>query len=499
MTMPQAAIDQAHDLPFLAGGGDMAGRIRLHNWSATPLGPIETWPEALKAAVRIILRTPIPIVMLWGPSGVMIYNDGYTEFAADRHPGQLGANVREGWAEVADFNDNVMNICLGGETLSYRDQELTLIRNGAAQQVWMNLDYSPVLDEQGHPVGVMAIVVETTARVLADRRIAAEHERLQRLFEQAPSFMAMLRGENHIFEMVNPGYMKLVGNRDVVGKTVAEALPEVATQGFIDMLDTAFRTGEAVTGQALPVLLQRSEDQAPEQRYVDLVYQPIRNDENVVTQIFVQGSDVTERVLGERQQQLLMSELDHRVRNTLATVCAIATRTLRGATSLEEAEASLNARILALSRAQDILTRRSSDGAELGSVIAASVRSHSDDHQRFRINGPAIKLNSGAALAFSLALNELSTNATKYGALSVDSGLVHITWTVEQRDNKRFLLITWEETGGPVVSPPTRRGFGSTLIEEAVAAETGGTTRLEYRPAGVLFTLDAPLEDIEEH
>jgi len=475
----------------------MAGRIRLHDWSATPLGPIEAWPEALKAAVRIILRTPIPIVMLWGPSGVMIYNDGYTEFAADRHPGQLGANVRDGWAEVADFNDNVMKVCLGGETLSYRDQELTLIRNGVAQQVWMNLDYSPVLDEHGVPVGVMAIVVETTARVLADRRIAAEHERLHRLFEQAPSFMAMLRGENHIFEMVNPGYLKLIGNRDVVGKTVAVALPEVATQGFADMLDKAFHSGEAVTGNAVPVWLQRIEGEGPEQRYVDFVYQPIRNEKNVVTHIFVQGSDVTERVLGERQQQLLMSELDHRVRNTLATVRAIATRTLRGATSLKEAEVSLNDRIVALSRAQDILTRRSGDGAEISSVITSAVRSH-NDRQRFRIDGPQLKLNSGAALALSLALHELSTNATKYGALSVDTGRVSITWTVEQRDNTSFLRITWQETGGPEVSPPTRRGFGSILIEEAVAAETGGTTRLDYLPTGVLFTLDAPLEKIEE-
>ena len=476
----------------------MAERIRHHDWSATPLGPVDTWPEALKAAVRLVLRTPVPIVMLWGPSGVMIYNDGYTEFAADRHPDQLGTGVRKGWSEVADFNDNVMKVCLAGGTLSYQDQELTLYRNGRAQQVWMNLDYSPVLDEQGQPAGVLAVVIETTARVLADRRNAAEQDRLQRLFEQAPSFMAMLRGENHVFEMVNPGFMRLVGHRDVLGRPVSEALPEVATQGFIDMLDTAFRSGDAVTGSALPILLERRDGQAPEQRYVDFVYQPIRNDANVVTHIFVQGSDVTERVVAERQQELLMHELNHRVKNTLAIVNALATRTLRGAASLKEAEVSLNARIMALARAQDVLTLRSGDGAEIGDAVTAAVQSHDDDRQRFQIDGPGLRLNSGAVLAFSLALHELSTNATKYGALSVDTGHVSIGWTVEQRDNEPLLRFTWEEAGGPVVSPPTRRGFGSMLIEEAVAAETGGTTHLDYRPSGVVFTLDAPLKAIEE-
>lgn len=496
--MTEAVADQECNLPFLAGNEEMAKRIRAFDWSKTPLGPLGDWPEALKTAVRIILHTPVPIVMLWGPSGVMIYNDGYTEFAADRHPALLGSNVREGWPEVADFNDNVMNVCLAGQTLTYKDQELTLNRNGMAQQVWMNLDYSPILDETGQPAGVMAIVIETTGRVLADRRNAAEHERLQRLFEQSPSFMAMLKGEDHVFEMVNPGYERLVGYRDVLGKTVAEALPEVASQGFVGMLDTAFRSGEAVTGTALPVLLQYSADQPREQRFVDLVYQPIRDDANVVTHIFVQGSDVTERVLGERQQKLLMNELDHRVKNTLATVRAIVTRTLRGASSLADAQASLNARIMALAEAQQLLTIRKGDGADIADVVVNAIRSLHDDCKRIKIAGPALKLSPSAALALSLALHELATNATRYGALSGDTGHVDIRWTLERDEGQPGLRFAWEEKGGPTVTPPARRGFGSTLIEEAVAAETSGTTRLDYLPAGVIFTLDAPLEAIEQ-
>ena len=489
--------DPTNDFPFLAGGGKMAKLIRHHNWSATPLGAIEDWPDALKAALRIVLRTPIPIVTLWGQSGTMIYNDGYIDFARSRHPEQLGLPVREGWPEVVDFNDNVMNICLAGGSLSYQNQEFTLYRNEVAQQVWMNLDYSPIVDEAGHPVGVMAIVIETTAQVLADRRNAAEHDRLQRMFEQAPAFMAIVRGDKHVFEMVNPGYLRLVGHRDILGKAVSEALPEVASQGFVDMLDTAFRSGEAVTGAALPVLLEREHGQTQEERFVDFVYQPIRNEENAVTHIFVQGSDVTERVIGLRRQKLLMHELSHRVKNSLAIVNAIATRTLRGAASLDEARVNLNARIVALSRAHNILIRRTGDGAEIGEVVRAAVQSHDDGRSTFQIEGPELNLTAGAALAISLALHELTTNATKFGALSLDTGQVSISWTIARQKDGPVLQFIWEESGGPHVSLPTRQGFGSTLIEKAIATETGGTARIDYRPTGVCFTLEAPQASVQ--
>jgi len=113
------------------------------------------------------------MVMLWGEDGIMLYNDAYSVFAGGRHPILLGSKVREGWPEVANFNDNVMRVGLAGGTLQYRDQELTLFRHGAPEQVWMNLDYSPVIDESGRPAGVLAIVVETTEGVLAERAMRA--------------------------------------------------------------------------------------------------------------------------------------------------------------------------------------------------------------------------------------------------------------------------------------------------------------------------------------
>ncbi|WP_071332057.1 ATP-binding protein [Burkholderia contaminans] len=149
--------------------GDMARRIAAFDWAATGLGPLDGWPASLVTAVRTVLASPLPLVMLWGRPGYMIYNDAYAGFAGGRHPYLLGQPVELGWPEVADFNRNVMDTCLAGGTLSYRDKALVLLRSGRPEDVWMDLHYSPIPDDDGAPGGVLAVVVETTERVLATR------------------------------------------------------------------------------------------------------------------------------------------------------------------------------------------------------------------------------------------------------------------------------------------------------------------------------------------
>ena len=171
---------------FPAAGGELAALIRQFDWTQTRLGPIPAWPQSLKTVTETLLRSPVPIVLLWGADGIMIYNDAYSGFAGGRHPRLLGSKVRDGWAEVADFNDNVMKVGLGGGTLAYKDQELTLHRHGRPEQVWMNLDYSPVLNEAGEPAGVIAIVVETTQRVMAERSVTESEARFRLIANSAP-------------------------------------------------------------------------------------------------------------------------------------------------------------------------------------------------------------------------------------------------------------------------------------------------------------------------
>ncbi|TKA95021.1 PAS domain S-box protein [Cereibacter changlensis] len=443
------------------------------------------------------MRFKVPMVLLWGPDGVMIYNDAYAGFAGARHPALFGSCVRDGWPEVAAFNDNVLKEVLAGRSLAYRHEELTLFRNGHAEQVWMNLDYSPIENEAAEVLGVLAIVVETTDLVRATERIATEHERLQRLFEQAPTFMAMTIGPSHIFEMANPGYQRLVGSRDILGKPVREALPEVVEQGFLDMLNRAFTSGEAVLGTGLLVFLQRQAGEPQEERYVDFVFQPIRSEAGDVDRIFIQGSDVTDRVLAERHQRLLMRELDHRLKNTLAIVHAIASRTLRDASSTEEASEKLGDRIRALARAQDVLTTPLGEQGDIRAVVASALLPHLDESSDgFHIEGPALKLTPSAATSLSLALHELATNALKHGALSVPGGRVEVLWSIEGGNNESLLRFSWRESGGPRVSRPTRRGFGTRLIERGLALELGGTAHLDYLPEGLTFMLEVDVDKI---
>jgi PAS domain S-box-containing protein len=163
----------------------MAQRLRDFDWGLTSLGPIAQWPQSLKTAAGIVLVSPVPIAMLWGPDGIMIYNDAYSALAGGRHPKILGSKVREGWPEIADLSDHVLKVGLSGRTLAYRDQELTLYRSGVAEQVWFNCDCSPILDESGTPAGVMAIVAETTERVRAEAALRQSEEQLRLATEAA--------------------------------------------------------------------------------------------------------------------------------------------------------------------------------------------------------------------------------------------------------------------------------------------------------------------------
>jgi PAS domain S-box-containing protein len=172
-----AVRDLPHHKAFLDGGGECGRLVAELDWSNS-LGPVESWPQSLKTATALVLRSPVPMVLLWGIDGIMLYNDAYSLFSGGRHPQQLGLKVREGWPEVTEFNDNVMRVGLGGGTLHYRDQELTLHRHGRPEQVWMNLDYSPVIDESGEPAGVLAVVVETTERVTTEAALRQREERL---------------------------------------------------------------------------------------------------------------------------------------------------------------------------------------------------------------------------------------------------------------------------------------------------------------------------------
>jgi PAS domain S-box-containing protein len=206
--------------------------------------------------------------------------------------------------------------------------------------------------------------------------------------------------------------------------------------------------------------------------------------------------DITERKKSELHLRLLVNELNHRVKNTLATIQAIAVQTFHAARSLPQAQEAFSARIVALAEAHDILTRENWEGAELSDVLARLETLHGGTG-RFVASGPPVRLSPRLALSLSMALHELATNAAKYGALSIPAGHVRVSWVVTspKDDGERArLALTWREHDGPPVSPPSRRGFGSRLIERGLAAELSGEAQIDFRPEGVVCRIEAGLE-----
>jgi two-component sensor histidine kinase len=195
----------------------------------------------------------------------------------------------------------------------------------------------------------------------------------------------------------------------------------------------------------------------------------------------------------ERNLRLLINELNHRVKNTLATVQSIATQTLRSSQTTEQARRAIEERLLALSRVHDVLTRESWEGAGLAEIVAQAMAPYRHDRDdRLRMQGPEVRLSPRMALAIAMALQELATNAVKYGALSNETGTIAITWCLEE-ESKR-LRLHWREAGGPPVRAPERRGFGTRLIERSLAQDLDGRVEITFAPAGLVCTVDAPLQ-----
>lgn len=322
----------------------------------------------------------------------------------------------------------------------------------------------------------------------ANQSLLRETQDLRDLFMQAPGFMAVLAGPELRFILVNNAYQRLIGHRQLIGRTVEEALPEVRDQGFIDLLHKVMARNEPYIGKALSVRLQRTSDAPLEERFIDFIYQPILLPTGEVSGVFVQGSDITDRVLAERQQRLLLDELNHRVKNSLATVQAIADQTLRSTSDVATFREAFESRLMALSATHDLLTAANWSGADLAEVLQVEFRPY--ESNQYRMEGPAVALSPAEALALGLLFHELATNAVKYGALSAGPGCVTVEWRVEDGD----LLLTWQERDGPQVSPPTRRGFGSRLIERSLQGQLGGEAHLEFLPHGLICRIRLPLK-----
>jgi PAS domain S-box-containing protein len=284
---------------FLIEGGETGALLRAFDWSASPLGPPADWPQALKTLVGVMLGSQQPMLIVWGPDYVTLYNDGYAAMCGARHPAALGGSFRDLWHDIWDQVEPILARAYAGEATHMDGIAFIMHRNGYPEETYFSFGYTPVRDDGGRVAGMFCACAETTGRLQAEREASADRRRLEQLFAQAPSFMAVLRGPQHRFELANPAYLRLVGDRPLIGRTVAEALPDAAAQGYLDLLDTVYRSGEAFTATASPITLQVEAGGPESERYLDFVYQPIFGDDGTVTGVFVEGVDVTDRALAE--------------------------------------------------------------------------------------------------------------------------------------------------------------------------------------------------------
>jgi PAS domain S-box-containing protein len=279
---------------FLAGAGAFGRLIAGFDWGVTSLGPLAAWPTYLRSTVSTILRAPVPIVTLWNADGVTIYNEAYAGFAAERHPWLLGTPVLEGWPEIADFSDHVMKTVLAGGALSYRAREFALTRHGRAQQVWLDLDYSPILDDRHRPAGVIAFIADVTEKILAERLAQEKEANFKALTQIMPNHLWTARPDGSV-DWINERALAYFGLPDL--KNDGEAWLETvhpddrASSGLAYL--TAIRTGTPYETE----FRARRHDGA--WRWFLARAIPVRNADNVIERWVGTNTDIHERKLAE--------------------------------------------------------------------------------------------------------------------------------------------------------------------------------------------------------
>lgn len=456
-------------------------------------------------------RSPNPYVVVDGDLVIVWMNDAYLRVTGRERSDIAGRLMFDAFPSDRDseshrqLRSSFERVLQTGEA-----DEIAHIRydieqsDGTMKELYWSATHTPFRDRTGAVTHILQHTVDITelhelrgmreemrvferARQVETRNrdLSEETRRLRNLLENTPGFTAVLLGPELRFGMANAAYRRLTGNRPLVGLTIKEALPEVIDQGFVAILEEVYRSGEPDFGRQEQMFLQMQPDAEPEQVYLEFVYQPIVDVERQVTGIFVQGHDVTEEVEATERQSLLIHELNHRVKNTLAIVQGLAQQSFGLAEANRAGRDAFAARLGALSAAHNLLTSCNWESAELRGLVGGSLDAAlGDTARRCTLDGPDLVLRPQQAVALAMIVHELATNALKYGALSVPQGRVAIVWTAGFEGDAVSLALDWKESGGPPVTQPEGKGFGSRLIQSGLGGR-GGSVSVDYEHSGL--------------
>jgi PAS domain S-box-containing protein len=428
----------------------------------------------------------------WGPDLIQFYNDAYRQtLGPERHPSALGQRGRECWREIWDIIGPQIELVMAGKGATWHEDALVPVtRHGKREDVWWTYGYSPI-DDEAQPNGVGGVLVvctDVTERMRVTDALRVNQERLQ---------LALDAGVVGIWDWHIPEDTVYADARFAALYGVD---PEVALKGAPVSLFVAniHPDDRPRIDREIRHAITSGEEFSSEYRLIQA--------DGSIRWVLARGNclrengravrfpgstiDITERKNAELHRELLTDELNHRVKNTLAVVQAIAAQSFKD--EVPAAREAFMARLKSISNAHDLLTGERWVGVELISIIGAAIDAYA--RERTTIRGPNIRLSPSSALALSMAVNELSTNALKYGSLSRPGGSVDVSWAV----NGERLELAWIETGGPAVSSPTHKGFGSRLVQDGLAAELNGEVKIAFNPTGVVCTISAPLRSIAQ-
>jgi two-component sensor histidine kinase len=280
----------------------------------------------------------------------------------------------------------------------------------------------------------------------------------------------------------NDAFRPILGDKPpALGRPFSEVWSEVWHE--IGPIAERAYAGEATFVEDFPLVIDRYG--YAEQCYFTFCYSPIRDENGVVRGMMDTVIETTGKMEAQRQARLLNGELEHRIKNALTVIQAIVNQTFQSAEDIDDARQNLSRRIGALAEAQTVLTRSSRAEGCIADVVEQALAPFRTGSRRFRIEGPPVLLSAKQSLSLALAINELATNALKYGALSADAGHVELAWSAGRPGSEDEFRLTWVEAGGPRVSAPSRKGFGTRIIEKALALDFMGESRFSYEPGGV--------------
>jgi PAS domain S-box-containing protein len=294
-------IQEPQSPAFLNNGGFMGELIRKKDWSSTPVGAPDTWPQSLRTTVNLLLNSKFPMFVWWGPELTTIYNDAYRPIAGEKHPSLLGKSGKEGWVEIwGDLGPLVERVFSGTSTWS-DDQVLYMNRHGYIEETYFTFSYSPVMDESGNVGGLFCACIETTEKVMAARKIKENERNLRNTILQSPVAMSILKGPNFMVEIANKRMYELWGRGEdeLLHRPIFEGLPEARHQGLEEILLHVYKSGESYTANERPIPLPRKG--SVETIYLNFVYEPFREGDSTISGILVVATDVTDQVIARRK------------------------------------------------------------------------------------------------------------------------------------------------------------------------------------------------------